>query len=54
MEKPNYFLGIEVHIRKTEKHIASFTEKKYALDLLQDWSLWCKPVSTPMVADVNF
>lgn len=46
MEKPRYYLGIEID---QSKHGVVLSQRKYALDLLQEMGLLgCKPASTPM------
>ena len=51
MEKPKYFLGIEVAY---QKHDLLLSQSKYVLDLLEDVGLLgCKPASTPMEANVD-
>jgi len=50
MERPKYFLGIEV---AHQKHSVFLSQRKYALDLLETGLLGCKPVSTPMEANVD-
>jgi len=51
MGKPRYFLGIEV---AHQKHGLLLSQRKYTLDLLEKIGMFgCKPVSTPMEANVN-
>jgi len=49
--RPKCFLGIEVAY---QKHSTLLSQRKYALDLLEEADLLgCKPATTLMKADVN-
>ena len=51
MERPKYFLRIEV---THQKHSVFFSQRKYALDLLEKTRLLgCKPASTQLEANID-
>ena len=51
IEKPRYFLGIEVAY---QKHGLLLSQRKYTLDLLEETGmLECKPASTPIEANMD-
>ena len=51
MGRSKYFLGIEV---AHQKHSILLSQRKYALDLLEEAGLLgCKPATTPMEVNVD-
>jgi len=51
MRHPKYFLGFEI---ANQKHNVLLSQRMYAMDLLKETRfLGCKPVNTPMEANVN-